>query len=419
MKVDEGVLPTPGAFELRQSPVAAYRDDLGQAPWEPPSPLAAAGISIAVLLQAAMHEPSPADRELMIGQAAHVAATVVPLEDLVNCYRYDAHGTASAGATLRSFAELLEDGHFQNLARDIIDSLTLLYADDSVERGRTIMSHLRRAITNGEDDLVLARGKSLVAMGRRLRNAELLSFGWVGAACHAQLHGNLPRLERAAARAMKYARRTNDGYVLAMAENLAGVAAGLRGNLQASIEAFWRALQLTHHRKLRWMTLSSLAHSLYQAKDFRASRAARAMVVMNGGDINSRCSSLGGYAVSCAALGDRAGARWAAEQALAIHNSRNLRGMRTSRDIAQGLLGCAEACGQVGLDDLGRELYRRGMAIADAHGYHDLRFKPDPTVRAESRAAVPLVGGAQEARDYFVRMAPDGVAADFTLVVTA
>ena len=90
-------------------------------------------------------------------------------------------------------------------------------------------------------------------------------------------------------------------------------------------------------------------------------------------------------------------------------------GHRPNRSIAQGLFGCADACAEVGLTDLAVSLYRSAHEMADAQGYHDLRFWED-FKQPKGRKRVSLDVGADEVRRSVLELAPEGVSSKRILV---
>lgn len=290
------------------------------------------------------------------------------------------------------------------LSRHILESLGILFPPDTIEGGHVLRSRSINDQFSGREDLALARCRHLIGLGRRLRNDDLLRRAWSGIRGVSQARGNLPATERALRRERKYTERLGDPRLMFVVLGSEAYVHGQRGNYQASMEACWGAYQVADDVLKRAYVIANIAETLYRAGQFEAARAARAIALGFPTEIGAQIINLGGYAMTCAAVKDLAGVRWAGEQALRLTDDG-----RKTRGIAQGLLGCAEACGKVGLDKLASTLFERGLAIANTHGYHDLRFIPDPTHREGPPPVQPFSGIAEEARKSILELAPTGV----------
>jgi hypothetical protein len=168
---------------------------------------------------------------------------------------------------------------------------------------------------------------------------------------------------------------------------------------------------MADHPLSRSNILTNLGETLYRGGHYAAARAARALALGTEPASHPVFVTLGGYAACCAALGDIEGVKWASGQAIRLAE-----GARASRQLAQGLMGCADACGEIGLRDVAKDLYDRGRAMADQYGFHDLQFRADPSApRAQSQA--PAAQADAEVLASIVEMAPDGVALDTVLEV--
>ena len=397
---------------MRPTPVSAYRDAFPPGEWESPSPFVAGCISIATILQAATLDRSGATGA--VDRAAHLAGELLPASVLRYGCRYEPIGVSTPVSALRTLVEHLEqrERYFVALAGHILDSLALLYPPDEIEGIRVLASRLRNASLRGLDDLRMERSRRLVEIGRKLHNEEVLFRGWGGIGGYAQIRGNMPYVRRALAREAKHAERVNDPRMQSIGMASRALAKGLSDDLAGCIELYWGALSLADHPELRFLFLGNVAHALYLSGHFRASRAARALVLRARPDVNTVFINLGGYAVACAGLRDVTGAAWASNEALRLSK---LRG--AARGAAQGLIGCADACAELGLLGLGKELRDAGLRIAEALGYHDLRFRTQPAVAPSPVRRDTLFRGAAEAAiASIVEQAPDGVPDDFTLV---
>jgi hypothetical protein len=349
----------------------------------------------------------------MIARSARLAEGLLRPEDLRYGALLDRIGTRGELPTLRMLAQLI---HFRDrapatLGLNILQSLRQLVPATSAEGGRLMGTIALYGYESGAYDLRAAMARQVVRLAYTLRDDHLQFLGWITLAGDAYMRGNLPRLERRAMRSLRLARRSGDVRAEGVAMTYSGIAAGMRGDHARATELLWKAYKADDHPRLRQTTLSNLGESLYLAGHFRESRAARAASFQYEQEPNSMCVAIGGYAVCSSALGDVAGVQWAVDQLLSIAGT-----YRESRGVAQGFLGCADACGEVGLLDLSRTLYQRGREIADRQGFHDLQFRADPAVRPASRTTVPFAGEAEEARASIRKMAPNGIALDSVLV---
>ena len=397
---------------LRPSAIDAYRQSLPGGQWEAPTPSVATWIRIATLLHAGSAGRTSAERDALVEHCSRIAR-----ESTSDAYALEAtqdpHGIDSPTAVLRGLAEHVVRYNQIHLGAHMLSSLYDLYASDAIESSR-ILALLRVVATlTGQEEISLARSRRLFATASQLRHPELLYKAWTGLVSYFYARGNLPRMAIATRRALKYAERIGTGRLIALALSSRSAALGLSGDYGQAVADCWRGLTLTDHPQVRVQLLGNAAETLYRGGHWRASRAARAAILTHRLEPDPLLVILGGYAVTCSALGDVAGVRWAADQALAFTSAH-----RFSRGGAQGLLGCAQACGEVGLYELAATLYTRGMAIAEANGYHDLRFRPEPAKQPrKAQLAEPFRGDAANALRRIEDLAPDGVAADLVLAV--
>lgn len=413
-KVAATTQPRPRPADLRQSALAAYRDGLPGGTWEAPPPILGGCISIAAILQGATRAPSSAARSKMVERAAAIADEFLTPAERTAGGHFDLIGQDTPALRIRAFLEkMAQPGIRHRILEDhVLQSLGELYPPSTQEGGMILRARANVARFLSAPELTLERALVLLRMGREQKDNVLLANAWNQIGGYFEIRGNLPRTERAARRAMKYAQRIGDARLITQGFIGLGVISGMRGDHEGSVRDLWRAYRMAEHPRLRSSALVNLAETLYRAGHYRASRAARTVVLQSRPTHSVLVISLGGYAVCCSALGDIQGVLWAARQLDAIASR-----FPASRPLAQGLLGGADACGEVGLNHQARGLYERGMAMAESHGYHDLRFRPDPTARVAERAVVQqLEGEAGQARDSIVRMAPHGVAADYTPV---
>ena len=399
------VLTSPS---FRQSAIRAYADGLPGGVWQPPSPTIARWIALASLLQAATAMGDVAERETMLARAAARARELLGPEEAALGVYTDPPGVDSPDAPIRALVDTRSDHRV--LKDHILQSLLDLHPGRSIARGRIICSRLRLAQFMGKHDLDRGYVRMLIDLGRRIGSGELLIQGWQAVMADALSRGNLPAMERSLRHLTKHAYRSDDPNLHRIAFQMQGTVHGLRGDHEKSIECFWQSFKLSRHPRARAWVLGNLAETLYRVGHYQASRAARAVCLEIVIEPSIRGVILGGYAEACAALDDEAGVRWASTQVLAI-----ALGLPASRQLAQGLLGCARACGDMRLDDLASRLYRLGVAMAEANGYHDLRFWPDPTRRpGERRPAQPFGSVAEEATESLLAMAPHGISMDLT-----
>jgi hypothetical protein len=397
--------------DLRVSPLVAYGDGTPTESWREPSPFVAGCIAVAAILHSATRERSAAAREQLLDRATEqMAALLDPAEATRGC---GMDAVAPRSHLLPFYAAVdrmqLREGAPRSLMCHMLESLAALVPADSVEGGRILSARIMYAYDDVHNELRTELSRSLVLLGFRLRNHELLSRGWAHMQGRAIVVGNLPQSERAARRGYKHALLDGDKRLISTALNMRGVVAGMRGNVATSIRFLWEGLQTADHPTTQMGILANLGETLYRSGRYREARAARAMVLLAGHG-KFGYVSLGGYAVCCAALGDIDGVKWAAGQAMLVASSAT-----PSRQLAQGLMGCADACGEVDLADLAKTLYDRGRAMADAHGYHDLQFRADPSVRRPRATPVPLDGSVKSTLDSIAELAPDGVPTDAVL----
>jgi tetratricopeptide (TPR) repeat protein len=413
-KVAATTRPRPRPADLRQSALATYREGLPGGAWEAPPPIVAGCISVATILQSATRASSKAARTRMIERAAAIADEFLTPAERAAGGHFDRVGFDSPALRIRALLEKMEEPGIRHrrLEDHVLQSLGDLYPPSTLDGGMILGARASVARFLSAPELTLERALALFRSARRQKDDALLANAWNQIGAYFEIRGNLPRTERAVRRIVKYAERAGDPRLMTQGFIVLGVARGLRGDYEESVRCLWRAYRTAEHPRLRSSALLNLAETLYRSGHYRAARAARAVILQSRPSNTALVISLGGYAVCCSALGDVHGVVWAAKQLEAIAGR-----YPESRPLAQGLLGGADACGEVGLNEQARALYERGMAMAEARGYHDLRFRPDPTARVVKRIEVQqLEGEAGRARDSIVRMAPHGVAVDYTPV---
>jgi hypothetical protein len=390
--------------EFRQSAVEAFRDDLGGGEWAPPSPAKAAAISVTAILEAALGEGTGPERERLIRRAAEISRSVShPDHPATGCWE-DPVGVETTIGDIRQLVGILHvERTGTRLAWGILERLAALVKDD-IDAARVAASRMAFLMQAGRLDTARDLALPVMLAGRRLGSEEILAKVWFNVVIGAQYRGNFPRVEHACRFAAKHAERLGDPRFLGRVAFIRGAVAGSRGDVAQSVEQSWRAATLFDFDGARAMALGNLAEALYRSGHFRASRAARAVILQHGLPLRAVPISLAGYAQCSAGLGDVAGARWAIEQAIAVAANHEEPG------IAHGLLECANAAAMVGLDDVARRLWRDGIGALDAGGYHELRLFPDPTVE---RPTLPgresFVGAAARATESVTELAPDGV----------
>jgi hypothetical protein len=397
--------------DLRVSPLLAYGDGTSAESWKPPTPFAAGCIGVAAVLQAAARERSSTVREQMLDRAIDQMTALLGPEE---AGRGSSINTAEPRGVLTPFftagdvLQIAEEAP-PSLPGHMFESLAALIPADSVEGGRVLSGRIMFGYDDVHNDLRTELTRQLARLAFRLRNHELLCRAFAHLAGRAIVVGNLPQAEKAARRCARHAVADGDRRLLAMAANIRGVVLGMRGDVAGSIKVLWEGLELSDHPAIQKQLLANLGETLYLAGRFREARATRAKVLLGHGRFSY--ISLGGYAACCAALGDIDGVKWAAGQGMLVASS-----VSPSRALAQGLMGCADACGEAGLVDLAKALYDRGRAMADAHGYHDLQFRADPSVpRAPRRTPVPFAPAMDSTLESIVGLAPDGVPTDAVL----
>lgn len=404
------------SMSFRPSAIEAYRSGLPNGEWVTPSTLVAGCISIATVLAAAAEDEPTVARAEGLERAAVLAEELLGRDAIhLGCYN-DPLGLNGPVDKLRLLVESVEraDGYSPQLAEHLLDSLAALHPLHSLAGGRILAHRMRTVALDGDESLATERARMLVRVGHRLASDELQFRGWTGLAGLSQMRGNFPQAGRLREHALRFAQRTGEPRLISMALHGKAGFLGARGEHAAGVELSWQALTLSDHPHARRMILSHLAEAMYRTGHFAASRAARARVLQDPAHRSTMFIDLGGYAVSCAALEDLPGVTWASQQLVRLAQDQS-----GSRGLAQGLLGCAAAYGQLGLDDLARPFYVRAIEMSDRHGYHDLRFTPDPTMRVAGKVTTRrLTGTADAVRQLITELAPNGVPADLALVPT-
>ena len=397
------------AVNLRPSATDAYRQDVGSREWEPPTPYLARSIEIATVLDAATAVEDNPDRDMLLIHATHLALELLAPETSIDCW-HDFSDANAPTTSLRALVQQLRLRGHPRLSAHILDSVGVLFPPHSMEGLRILHARAAGAWGDGDEVLLKERAGKMFALARGIGTDEALFHAWTILETTPFQRGNLPAFAKAAARSLKYAIRSKNPRAMSSAYNSISIVHGSRGEFGKAIIANWQAISLSDHPLQLMLILGNTAETLHRAGCYAAARSARAVVLSRKLEIgpNQLFVNLGGYAESCAALGDTSGVRWAAGQTLKL-----LPAQRQARGIAQGLFGCANACARLGLTNLARPLRAEGMAIADAKGYHDLRLMPEPSV---GEAVAPLDAAADAARQSIEDLAPEGVSMTLELV---
>jgi hypothetical protein len=371
---------------VRSAPLA-YRKDLALAGGRVIlDPSDGSMIAVAAMLCHAS-EATKAGRLTPLGQAVKLARKVLQEAGPRRSGRREQKADSKAQApVIRRLVSRMEDAGALHLALTTLQALALAIPGlDIVEKGRILAQSARIAWKAGDLDLAKARYDSVARLGVRSGAVELRVRAWIGYCVLARLRGNYPEVQKWALRAARVAEREGLSDLAALAHHSLTVVAGSRGELEKALLHGWRAYQLSVGDRLEEADmLLSLGQTLLNAGDPQAARSGFAGVLVRNPPARIALPALGGYATASAAIGDRVGVQWAAEQ---VQDRSGVAGVPYASAAALG--ECASASAAVGNPGHAAQLREAALSIARAHGYHEVKFLAE----AESVAKASTLPG--------------------------
>ena len=275
----------------------------------------------------------------------------------------------------------------------ILESLERLAVPDSLTAGRIAYRRARAAWELGERDMAEARVTSMLASKAGREFDELKVRGWTVQAIISYEQGNLPKLRELALRGLRESRGRYPQLETLLWQNL-GVAAALSKDFNGALQLLWKGYDLTKTARMPRENgiLQNMSQLLLDTGHPGAARAGFARALAESPGRRAAYTLLGGYATASAELADPSGVEWATRQVLLLAKRRGAH----QRDLAHGLLECAEALAACGQDARAGTLRRRSLQLSQRYGFHDLIFRAQPTTKRASPTKTQWTGCAEE-----------------------
>ena len=356
------------------SPLSSLRTDLAGRPTTPHDDVA---IVVASLLRRAAQLPHDAVGARAHALASRFARRSLPPEVLRHGPVFDEPGRRSPNKVLRTFADETMRVHGSlALASNMLESLATLVAPDSYEGGLLLSQRAAIAFYAGETDMSNERYRQVIRLGKRLGERELVARGMLGLAGVRMVAGNYPEGERASKRAIRYCGnmfpRLRGNATLRLA-----VVYATRGLFDRALDHAWRAYKLVRRIELdRQLVLVNLAQILYDAGHPEAARAAASHLLRQKLQRQQLLGVLGTYACASAATHDGGAVEWASRQLWRLAKAPWF-----TQTLADALLDCSFALEEIGHVARAARLRARARETAVRHGYHDIAYLAEHSIR--------------------------------------
>lgn len=354
---------------LGPSALQAFHADLPLGGLSPDIEDEAAVLAATLLRQEVALVAGECARALVRERAIGIARVSLGEPALAAGCTYDEQPASSDIGIIRLLAQRTEHKGWLNLAHHLLESATEL-AEDVIDKGRLLADRARNARKQGKLDLAEAQTEELLRLAGRLRSDELTVQAKAGFAALAQTRGNLPAVRAYSEEVLQLAIKANLSRQVVGARTGLGILAAISGDYEEAVGQLWSAACASDGRGVLWnAAFINLAQTLLLSGRLVESRKITILLLDTSPPLQQALPALGGYAISSAHLGDFEAVDWACQ-----HIRRLSRGRHYPREVAGALLECAAAMQIIGRAVPAGVMRRRAIALATAHGFHDLTF---------------------------------------------
>jgi tetratricopeptide (TPR) repeat protein len=349
------------------SPLISLRADLAGRPTTREDDEA---IVVAALLRHAAARPGTKASAKSLARARRIVQRALTPDQLWQGPGFDEPRRGLRFKVFRAFADhVMRVRGSATLANNMLDSLAMLIPLASPEGGLLLSQRAATSWYLGDNEVSAERYRQVMRLGKKIREPELIARGMHGLAHVRMSAGNLPEAERLSKRAIELASGSFPRVSAQPTLKLAIINA-VRGDFDAALRYAWRAYELSRKFEMdRRVVLANLAQILYDAGHPQASRAAASHLLRLRLEHAIVFSVLGTYARASAALDDSRAVHWCATQLLELARRPSF-----AQHVADALLECSFALGDVGRSEMAGRLRTRAQEIAVRHGYHDIAY---------------------------------------------
>lgn len=296
-----------------------------------------------------------------------------------------------ADALILLAAKLHDQGAYRLAAALLDATLGLIPSDEALRFGRTLAQRARTAYQSGELEVAEDQYRQVDRIGRQAESAELRARAALGLLAVAHHRGNYPEHDRQAKRAARFAEQAAFPRLQRQAYFALTLGASVGKDFDAALRHGWKLFELSQHDAGdRASALKALGQVMLDAGDYRSARAAFAAVLSQPSAPKLLLATLGSFAVTAAhgddGQPDFVALDWAVAEVLRLRDW-----VAPRFSLASSLLDCATALRDAGRFDDARRTRDEALALARAHGYHELAH------HAESLALAPPTAPAAQA----------------------
>jgi hypothetical protein len=369
---------TPQHRLLGQSALQAYQSDAPVGGIDPTQDDQAAVLA-ATLLRQSLIGGDDAAAERLRSEAERIARDSLGQFALDQGCTYDDHPSRSRTDIIRRLVQRTEHAGRLNLAQHLLESVAEI-EEDPASRGRVLGDRARVSRKLGHLDLSFEQSQELLRMGRRAKLPELVALAYAVASAVAETRGNRTEFRELSKRSLRVARAGGFRHLQASGYFAMGTSDAMASRYGDAVANYWRAFGLVGGAgQIARAVLGNLATTLLISGRPLEARKVSTMVLQQPGPAISALPSLGTYALASANLGDVDAVLWASGQVRQFGRLRH-----AARELAEAMIECSAALEAIGREAQAGVLKRRGEAIAQRHGFHDLTFE-EAAVSARGR----------------------------------
>ena len=305
--------------------------------------------------------------------ALRLARTTLGADALRRGCSYEDRAARSDIDVIRLLAQHAEHAGLLSTARSLLEGAHQL-AEKPLDRARVLSARARNSRKMGQLDLSEAQSASVLQIARRIDSDELRARGNLNLGALAQTRGNFVAMKRFVLSGIRVAERARLSRLAASGYIGLGVHAARRGDFDDAVTSLWRAFENSRGSKeVAQEVLVNLAQVFLDAGHPAEALFVGDVALRTATSVHEKLPALGSVALASAALGNRKVTHRACAEV-----RRLARAGHQPREVAGALLDCAVALATLGADAPSAAMYDRAMALANAHGFHDLTFVPRP-----------------------------------------
>jgi tetratricopeptide (TPR) repeat protein len=327
---------------------------------------------------------SRADGSVLVGRAIEIARDALGDEFIRTRGDREWRGDRTPSDAILLLSDAAYEGDALNTVVAMLTALERAEPDlTPVQRGRLLARRARALSRLGRLEHARDHFRALDRLGRNVRSTELRARAWLGLASIAQMSGNYALLESMSRRALRLAKREGLSFSERSAHLGLMIAAGAQHDFDAALFHGWAVyVASAGQANEEGEILTSFGQLMVEARRFAEARAAFAAVVSRVLPARIMVPALGGLARAAAETGRGATVRWVANQLNVLAAANAPRYL-----VSLAYLDCSDALVRIGLAVTAEELRTRALAIAEAHGFHEVTSRAAETVSRDAMTA--------------------------------